>query len=73
MPPMLAPTSSDYPLFEDDLCSPPKMEDERTSPEVLLHIAYEVVSQLDKPEEFRLLLPEEESLRDFLVDQIRSL
>jgi hypothetical protein len=69
---MLAPTSPDCPLFEDDLCSPLELEDERPYPEILLHIPYEVVSQLYKAEEFRLLSSEEESLRDFLVDQITS-
>jgi hypothetical protein len=44
-------------------------------PEVLLHIAFEVVSQLYKykAKESRWLLPEELSVRDFLVEQIRSL
>jgi hypothetical protein len=71
-PPMLAPTSPVCPFLEDDLCSPPELEDERPSSVVLLHIVYEVASQLDKAEDFRLLPPEEESLRDFLVDQITS-
>jgi hypothetical protein len=36
--------SPDCPSFEDELCSLPELEDERHTPEVLLHIAYEVVS-----------------------------
>jgi hypothetical protein len=39
----------------------------------LLHIAYEVVSQLDNAEDFRHLSLEELSLQDFLVQQIHSL
>jgi hypothetical protein len=70
---MLAPTSHDYPLLEDDLCSPRELEDEHPSPVVLLHIANEVVSQLVRAEDFRLLSPKKESLRDFLVDKITSL
>jgi hypothetical protein len=49
------------------------MDDECLVPEVLLHIAFTVISQLSKSEEYRLLSPEELSLRDFLVDQFRSL
>jgi hypothetical protein len=68
--------------FEDDECSMPDEEDEDLAPvgdhdeltlEVLLHVAYEVVSQLDRAEVFRSLSIEELSLRDFLVEQIRSL
>jgi hypothetical protein len=73
MPLMPAPTSHVCPLPEDDLYSPLELEDERPSSVVLLHIAYEGVSQLDRAEDFRLLSPEEESLRDFLVDQIVAL
>jgi hypothetical protein len=49
------------------------VEDECLTPEVLLHIAFEVVSQLDKAEESGWLSPEEHSLHDFVVDQMRSL
>jgi hypothetical protein len=42
-------------------------------PEVWLHIAFEVISQLDKANESRWLSPEEVSIRDFLVEQTRSL
>jgi hypothetical protein len=49
------------------------MDDECLVPEVLLHIAFTVISQLSKSEEYRLLSPEELSLRDFLVDQFRLL
>jgi hypothetical protein len=59
--------------FEGDYCSLPEVEDEDLVPEVLLHVAYEVVTQLDRAEEFRLLSLEEQSLRNFLVEQICSL
>jgi hypothetical protein len=49
------------------------MDDECLVPEVLLHIAFTVISQLSKSEEYRLLSPEELSLRNFLVDQFRLL
>jgi hypothetical protein len=49
------------------------VQDECLTLEVLLHIAFEVISQLDKAEESRWLSPEEFSLCDFLVQQIRSL
>jgi hypothetical protein len=49
------------------------MDDECLVPEVLLHIAFTVISQLSKSEEYRLLSPKELSLRDFLVDQFRLL
>jgi hypothetical protein len=49
------------------------VHDECLTLEVLLHIAFEVISQLDKAEESRWLSPEEFSLCDFLVQQIRSL
>jgi hypothetical protein len=71
--PLFAPTSLDYQSFEDDPCSSPELEYEHPSLVVLLHSAYEVVSQLDRAEEFRLPSSEEDSLRDFLVDQIKSL
>jgi hypothetical protein len=41
--------------------------------EVQLHIALEVVAQLDKAKDFRWLLLEKLSLREFLVEQISSL
>jgi hypothetical protein len=50
----------------------PEVEDECLTPEVLLHVAYEVVSQLDKAEESMLLSLEEHSLPDFLVEQISA-
>jgi hypothetical protein len=49
------------------------VEDEHLSPEMRLHVAFEVVSQLDKGEDFRSLSPEELSLCDFLNERIRSL
>jgi hypothetical protein len=58
---------------EDVVCSLPEVEDEDFAPEVLLQVAYEVVSQLDRVEDFRSLLLEEQSLRSFLAKQIRSL
>jgi hypothetical protein len=57
--------SSFYPHSEE--------EDEYLLPEVRLHISFKVISQLDKAEDFRWLLPKELSLCDFLVEQIRSL
>jgi hypothetical protein len=60
-------------LSKDEFSALPELEDERLSPEVLLHIAYEVVSQLDRAEEFRTLSPDKEDLHDFLEDQIVSL
>jgi hypothetical protein len=46
------------------------VEDDYLSPDMRLHIVFEVVSQLDKAEDFKWLSPEEVSLRDFLVEQI---
>jgi hypothetical protein len=60
------------PVLEDEVCLPPDEEDECLTPEVLLHIAYEVVSQLYNTEDFSQLLLEECSLQDFLVEQIHS-
>jgi hypothetical protein len=61
-------------VLEDEACLPPQEEDEYLTPKVLLHIAYEVVSQLDNDEDFRQLSLEELSLiHDFLVAQIHSL
>jgi hypothetical protein len=54
-------------LTQVPLPSQPVVEDECLTPEILLHIAFEVTSQLDKAEESRWLSPEEFSLRDFLV------
>jgi hypothetical protein len=53
--------------------SQPEVEDEYLSSEMRLYVAFEVVSHLDKAEDFRSLSPEELSLRDFLNEQIRSL
>jgi hypothetical protein len=47
-------------------------EDEDLTLEVLLYVAYEMVSQLGRAV-YRLLLLEEQSLCDFLVEQILSL
>jgi hypothetical protein len=78
----LVTTAGSPQAFEDDDCSLPDEEDEDLAPEeenedltleVLLHVAYEVVSILDRVEEFRSLSLEEQSLRDFLVEQICSL
>jgi hypothetical protein len=55
-------------VLEDEVCLPPEEEDECLTPIVLLHIAYEMVSQLDNAEDFRQLSLEELSLRDFLVE-----
>jgi hypothetical protein len=40
-------------MIEDEVCLPPEEEDECLTPDVLLHIAYEVVSQLDNVADFR--------------------
>jgi hypothetical protein len=61
------------PWSPSSFCSQPEVEDEYLSPEMRLHIAFEVVSQLDKAKNFRWLPLEELSFRDFLVEQIRSL
>jgi hypothetical protein len=62
------------PMLEDEACLPPQEEDEYLTPKVLLHIAYEVVPQLDNAKDFRWLSREELSLiHDFLVAQIYSL
>jgi hypothetical protein len=52
--------------LDDVVCSLPKVDDKDLAPEVLLHIAYEVVSQLDMAEAFRSLSLEEQSLCGFL-------
>jgi hypothetical protein len=54
-------------------CSLPEVEEDDLATEVLLHVAFEVVSQLDRAKEFRLLSLKEQSLRGFLGEQIRSL
>jgi hypothetical protein len=43
------------PSFEDEFYFALELEDECPAPEVLLHITYEAVSQLDRAEESRLL------------------
>jgi hypothetical protein len=60
-------------ISDDELCSPSDLDDDRLSSEVLLHIAYEVVSQLDRAEDFWLLSPDKQDLCDFLEDHITSL
>jgi hypothetical protein len=60
-------------MIQDEVCLPPQEEDECLSPDVLLHIAYDVVSQLDNAADFWQLSLEELSLQDFLVEQIDSL
>jgi hypothetical protein len=60
-------------MIEDEVCLPPQEEDECLIPDVLLHIAYEVVSQLDNAADFRQLSLGELSRQDFLVEQIDSL
>jgi hypothetical protein len=42
-------------ISDVELCSPLELDDEHLSPEVLMHIAYEVVSHLGRAEEFHLL------------------
>jgi hypothetical protein len=49
-------------VLEDEVCLLLEVEDECLTHEVLLHIAYEVVSQLDNAEDFRQLSLEEHSL-----------
>jgi hypothetical protein len=53
-----------------ELCSPLDLDDESLPLEVLLHITYEVVSQLDQAEEFRSLSPTNLTSLTFL--KIRS-
>jgi hypothetical protein len=55
-------------VSKDLLCSPLDLDDEHLSPDVLLHISYEVVSQLDRVEDFRSLSPDKQDLYDFLED-----
>jgi hypothetical protein len=64
-PPCLSSPSSIFSQLEvEDVC---------LTSEVRLHIALEVVAQLDKVKDFRWLSPDELSLCEFLVEQIRSL
>jgi hypothetical protein len=72
-PVLLQSLSSHLASTEGEVCSPPEVEDDCLSPEVLLHIAYEVVSQLGRAEEFKQLLPEGLSLHNFLREQICTL
>jgi hypothetical protein len=58
---------------EEDEALAPVGDDEDLTLEVLLHVAFEVISQLDRAEVFRSLSIKELSLCDFLVEQIRSL
>jgi hypothetical protein len=60
-------------VLDDEVCSLPEVKEVDLAPEVLLHIAYEVVSQLDRAEVFRSLSLEEQSLHSFLGEQICSL
>jgi hypothetical protein len=60
-------------VLDDEVCSLPEVKEVDLAPEVLLHIAYEVVSQLDRAEVFQSLSLEEQSLHSFLGEQIRSL
>jgi hypothetical protein len=72
-PVLLQSLSSHLASTEGEVCFPPEVEDDCLSPEVLLHIAYEVVSQLGRAEEFKQLLPEGLSLHNFLREQICTL
>jgi hypothetical protein len=63
----LSRTSPVPPRPPSSFCSQPEVEDEYLSLEVRLHIAFNVVSQLDKAEDSMSLSPEELSLRNFLV------
>jgi hypothetical protein len=53
--------------------SEPEVEDDYLTSKDRLHIALEVVVQLDNAEDFRWLSPEELSLYEFLVEQTKSL
>jgi hypothetical protein len=67
------PLSSVLESSPSSIHSQPEVEDECLTPEVRLHIALEVVTQLDKAEDFIRLSSEKLSLREFLVEQISSL
>jgi hypothetical protein len=54
----------------EDVCHESSEEDNLSMLEIRLHIAINVISQLNVAEDFRLLLGEEHSLREFLLDQI---
>jgi hypothetical protein len=56
-----------------DACPEPSTEDTLPTSEIQQRIAINVVSQLDAMEQARSLLIEEQSLREFLLDQILSL
>jgi hypothetical protein len=71
--PVQEPVHYQLPRSPSSICSQPVVEDEYLLPEVRLHIAFEVVSQLDKAEDARWLSPKELSFCDFLVEQIWSL
>jgi hypothetical protein len=71
--PVQEPFHYQLPQSPSSICSQPVVEDEYLLPEVRLHIAFEVVSQLDKAEDARWLSPKELSFCDFLVEQISSL
>jgi hypothetical protein len=49
------------------------VEDDCLAPDILLHITYEVVSQLDRAEESKCLSSKEHSLCYFLVEQVGCL
>jgi hypothetical protein len=49
------------------------VEDDYLTSKDRLHIALEVVAQLDNAEDFRWLSPDELSLHEFLVEQTKSL
>jgi hypothetical protein len=53
---------------EEDEALAPVGDDEDLALEVLLHVAFEVISQLDRAEVFRSLSIKELSLCDFLVE-----
>jgi hypothetical protein len=77
LPPVVAPAGLVEQMLlgvsKDLLCSPLDLDDEHLSPDALLDIAYEVVSQLDRAKDFRLLSPDEQDLHNFLEDRIMSL
>jgi hypothetical protein len=54
----------------EDVCHESSEEDDLSMLEIRLHIAINVISHLNVAEDFRLLLGEEHSLREFLLDQI---
>jgi hypothetical protein len=68
-----APLTSVLESLPSSISSQSEAKDVCVTLEVQLHIALEVVAQLDKAKDFRWLLPEKLSLREFLVEQISSL